>query len=325
MDVEDEMTYEEALALAREYNENPEGKGLNPVAAKIVVDRLEEDKYAPLPFSTALFIAEQARLNPHISSKKVLEVIIKKLEATKASVKDTIEINADIFYQAEAAIQLIAEALKTEFTYEVALGLARAHNEIPEEIILSLEAAQLVAQRLEEDETAPLPFQTALYIAQQTKRNPNVVSAKALKGIKAQLEGTRAEAKETIELADSNRLYAQAANAIFLIEDAIKAQQEKDTKDQLMDVGDESEGDLKPTQDLTNGGIDFNSGGLGLDEKGGTIQFTMDNQMFSHIPVDHVQGVLPIIINITPIVNFVPLLGRALEERQEAQISYLKE
>ena len=57
------------------------------------------------------------------------------------------------------------------------------------------------------------------------------------------------------------------------------------------------------------GGIDFNSNNLDLKEQGqgGNVDFSFDN--FKNIQPDAVKGILPVIINITPVTNFPALLG----------------
>ncbi|MEW5894812.1 MAG: hypothetical protein AB1650_03475 [Candidatus Omnitrophota bacterium] len=57
------------------------------------------------------------------------------------------------------------------------------------------------------------------------------------------------------------------------------------------------------------GGIDFNPAMLNLKENGRTGGFGFDNAIPGHIRIDAVQGAMPVIINITPVTDFLPLLG----------------
>jgi len=63
------------------------------------------------------------------------------------------------------------------------------------------------------------------------------------------------------------------------------------------------------------GGIDFNAGNLNLKEQGQVADISFTN--FPNIQANSVSGVTPIIINITPIVNFPLLLGKLTDENQQ--------
>ena len=70
-----------------------------------------------------------------------------------------------------------------------------------------------------------------------------------------------------------------------------------------------------------HGGIDLNPNELNLTEQGQTTNFTMDNAMFQTLQPNSVQGITPVLIHITPITNFVPLLGLSDEKESENQQS----
>jgi hypothetical protein len=63
------------------------------------------------------------------------------------------------------------------------------------------------------------------------------------------------------------------------------------------------------------GGIDFNPNNLNLSEEG--QRFDFDSLDFPGILPDAVNGIRPVIINITPVVNFPVLLGLAVKEEEE--------
>jgi hypothetical protein len=57
------------------------------------------------------------------------------------------------------------------------------------------------------------------------------------------------------------------------------------------------------------GGIDFNPGMLNLRQEGQGADFEMDASLIESLQPDSVYGLQPVIINIIPITNFMPLLG----------------
>jgi len=69
------------------------------------------------------------------------------------------------------------------------------------------------------------------------------------------------------------------------------------------------------------GGIDFNPNELNLSQEGGEISFTVDNAMLQSLKSENVQGITPVLINITPITNFAPLLGLSNENIDALQLS----
>jgi len=73
---------------------------------------------------------------------------------------------------------------------------------------------------------------------------------------------------------------------------------------------------------FTKGGIDFNSDNLNLQEQGQKINFNFSSSGFDNIQPSTVDGILPVIINITPVVNFSLLLGMSEMDR-EPQLSRL--
>jgi len=68
------------------------------------------------------------------------------------------------------------------------------------------------------------------------------------------------------------------------------------------------------------GGIDFNPNNLNLSEQGQASDINFTN--FPDIQPDRVNGIIPVIINITPIINFPLLLG-GYEAGESQEISYL--
>jgi len=75
--------------------------------------------------------------------------------------------------------------------------------------------------------------------------------------------------------------------------------------------------------DFIKGGIDFNPNMLNLSQQGQAINFTIDNSMFQNLQPNSVYGIQPVIINITPITNFLPLLGLAPAREEEFEVSRL--
>ena len=68
------------------------------------------------------------------------------------------------------------------------------------------------------------------------------------------------------------------------------------------------------------GGVDFNPANMDLRERGPGMDFILDHSLLTDIPVNAVEGVAPVIINIVPIVDFSPLLGRAKEREGDPQL-----
>ena len=72
------------------------------------------------------------------------------------------------------------------------------------------------------------------------------------------------------------------------------------------------------------GGIDFNPDALNLQQQGQTIDFKFDNTIFQNIQPNSVNGIVPIIINITPITNYLPLLGLSdTDDTEESKLSQI--
>ena len=67
------------------------------------------------------------------------------------------------------------------------------------------------------------------------------------------------------------------------------------------------------------GGIDFNPNMLELSDQGQGINFIMDNSVLQNIQTNLIHGIQPVIINITPITNFMPLIGLSDSEDLEKQ------
>jgi hypothetical protein len=70
------------------------------------------------------------------------------------------------------------------------------------------------------------------------------------------------------------------------------------------------------------GGIDFNANNLNLKEQGQPTAIHFNLEKFRDIQPEEINGVLPIIINITPVTNFPFLLGFSQETKEE-QLSHL--
>ncbi|MCK5342003.1 MAG: HEAT repeat domain-containing protein, partial [Candidatus Heimdallarchaeota archaeon] len=69
------------------------------------------------------------------------------------------------------------------------------------------------------------------------------------------------------------------------------------------------------------GGIDFNANNLNLKEQGQAADINFTN--FPAIEPNRVNGITPVIINITPIINFPLLLGESEEQLDEFSLSQL--
>ena len=63
------------------------------------------------------------------------------------------------------------------------------------------------------------------------------------------------------------------------------------------------------TARMTPGGIDLNPGIMAFSETGQAGDFSLENPLLDQIPGDSVRGILPTIMNITPVIDFVPLVG----------------
>ena len=71
------------------------------------------------------------------------------------------------------------------------------------------------------------------------------------------------------------------------------------------------------------GGIDFNPDALDLRQQGEPLNFVIDEAMLGNIQPNDVFGIQPIIINITPLTSFAPLLGLKEDEEEVQKISKL--
>lgn len=104
-------------------------------------------------------------------------------------------------------------------------------------------------------------------------------------------------------LQDKSKLQSKAIiNRIEKLQESLK--NFKTNKDHAMTAQQE---------DLINGGIDFNPAAMDLQANGELSSFSFDDAAIKAISPDAVNGILPVIINITPITNFAPLLGSALD------------
>lgn len=68
---------------------------------------------------------------------------------------------------------------------------------------------------------------------------------------------------------------------------------------------------------MTPGGIDFNPSAMDLQTDGAGFQFDLDPAMLESLNPNMIDGLTPVIINITPIPNYLPLLGFATETEEE--------
>jgi len=71
------------------------------------------------------------------------------------------------------------------------------------------------------------------------------------------------------------------------------------------------------------GGIDFNPNSLNLTEQGEKIEINLPSLNLQDIQSNTIDGILPVIINITPITNFPMLLGISEESEEEELLSQL--
>ena len=87
-----------------------------------------------------------------------------------------------------------------------------------------------------------------------------------------------------------------------------------DSTEQNVEKGD-------PAQ-LSPGGIDFNPEVMNLKEQGEKIDFNLPDFDLQGIDASQIRGILPVIINITPITNFPLLLGMAVDGEDVEGIGY---
>lgn len=80
-------------------------------------------------------------------------------------------------------------------------------------------------------------------------------------------------------------------------------------------------GDEKDQEDATKGGIDFNAQNMNLEATGVDINFALPQDMTAE-SLRNIEGLAPVIINITPITNFYQVMG--LQEKIVGELS-LKE
>ena len=74
----------------------------------------------------------------------------------------------------------------------------------------------------------------------------------------------------------------------------------------------------------TPGGIDFNANNLNLKEQGSGVEIQFNFESLQGLQPDQVNGILPVIINITPVTNFPLLLGLSLENITQDELSLAK-
>ena len=72
--------------------------------------------------------------------------------------------------------------------------------------------------------------------------------------------------------------------------------------------------ELQPSVSINEpnrGGIDLNPNLFELIEQGQAIEFNLNDTFLENVPSDAIEGIVPVIINISPITNFMPLLGKS--------------
>jgi len=66
------------------------------------------------------------------------------------------------------------------------------------------------------------------------------------------------------------------------------------------------------------GGINFNQESFNIIETGEAIDFNIDNAMLNEISPESVTGIIPVIINVTPLKSILPLLGKGQRKQSES-------
>lgn len=131
-------------------------------------------------------------------------------------------------------------------------------------------------------------------------------------------DGLEAEVEEALQ---KRSAMVRAFNETFgfeITEDELSS--EDDFKELVRMAGEKRSMNVKDeAMESEVGGIDFNPGMLDLEGHGGQINYTVDNSMLQNLQPNSVHGIRPIIINITPIVNYLPLLGLSSETDLKSQ------
>ena len=71
----------------------------------------------------------------------------------------------------------------------------------------------------------------------------------------------------------------------------------------------------------TNGGIDLNARNMAMDVSGEKLDIKFDQAMIEQFKRGDFSGVRPVIIQITPIANVLPLIGLAPTKEPEGQLA----
>ena len=71
------------------------------------------------------------------------------------------------------------------------------------------------------------------------------------------------------------------------------------------------------------GGIDFNSNNVNLIEQGDKFQIDFSATGLETLNPESINGILPVIINISPLPSVLPLLGLGQKKEEEFKLSYL--
>jgi len=66
--------------------------------------------------------------------------------------------------------------------------------------------------------------------------------------------------------------------------------------------------------ELNPGGIDFNPNNINLSEQGDKMQIKFSTTGLQNLNLESINGILPVIINISPLPSILPLLGLAPKE-----------
>jgi len=78
-----------------------------------------------------------------------------------------------------------------------------------------------------------------------------------------------------------------------------------------------------PVQSDNLGGIDFNPNNINLSEQGDKIQINFTATDIQNLNLESINGILPVIINISPLPSVLPLLGLSPQKEEEFKVSSL--
>lgn len=74
---------------------------------------------------------------------------------------------------------------------------------------------------------------------------------------------------------------------------------------------------------FVKGGIDFNSNNANINEQGDKIQINFSTANIEGLNPESINGILPVIINISPLQSVLPLLGLEPKKEEEFELSSL--